>query len=167
MGGAASKQKGSEFERMVCKKLSLWVTNGEKKDCFWRSAMSGGRATVKRGEVRQAGDITAVAPEGHSLTDRYYIECKSYRTLDLASFLVKGTGTLSKFWEVCCREAESHHRSPMLIAKQNNVPILMLTEVLGQKALPFRGRAYVNTKVGLCMIRLFDDVMAQRYTIRV
>ena len=42
------KQKGGEYERTVCKKLSLWVSNGTRDDIFWRSAMSGGRATLQR-----------------------------------------------------------------------------------------------------------------------
>jgi hypothetical protein len=161
--GSASKQKGSEFERAICVRLSLWVTVGKKKDCFWRSAMSGGRATVKRGEVRQAGDITAVAPEGHSLTDYYYIECKAYRTLDIASFLVKGVGVLSKFWEVTCREAKSHGRHPMLIAKQNNMPILVLTEA--KSTAQHTGLAIVSTSNGPCLLRKFDDVMSVPYRV--
>jgi hypothetical protein len=76
------KGKGSSFERKVCVLLSLWVTNGKKKDAFWRSSMSGGRATihVKRGDKnRQAGDIAAVAPEGHQFTDVFFAECKHVR----------------------------------------------------------------------------------------
>lgn len=120
------KQKGSAFEREVCKKLSLWVTGGKQKDVFWRSAMSGGRATRDK-DVRQAGDITAVAPEGHILTDNVYIECKHYKDLNLASFLLEGRGVLAQFWRKTCTEAVIRGKIPCIIAKQNAKPTLFIT----------------------------------------
>lgn len=126
-----SKAKGSQFEREVCKALSLWVTHGQREDVFWRSAMSGGRATVahKKGQSnRQAGDICAVAPEGHALLANFYIECKHVKSLDLDSFFVKNTGALAKFWEVAYRGASlSGARTPMIVAKQNGWPILVFS----------------------------------------
>jgi hypothetical protein len=131
MKKGGGKGKGSAFERKVCVLLSLWVTNGKKKDAFWRSSMSGGRATihVKRGDKnRQAGDITAVAPEGHQFTDVFFAECKHVRNLDIASFFTKGIGRLAKFWAQAKKQAAQHDRRPMLIAKQNNQPVLVVTE---------------------------------------
>lgn len=124
------KAKGAGFERDVCKRLSLWVSGGTKEDCFWRSAMSGGRATVgaRKGKdlARQAGDITAVAPEGHSLTDRYYVECKHVRNLQIDRFIVTGTGNLAKFWATAQKEADRYGRVPMIIARQNMLPTILL-----------------------------------------
>ena len=164
MKGGGSKAKGSNFEREVCKKLSLWVTNGKRKDCFWRAAMSGGRATVarKRGEtVRQAGDITAVAPEGRVL-DGFYIECKFYKDLSLESFFLHGKGMLAKFWRVAVREAASHNKTPWLIAKQNNRPTLLLTECQ-QVGVPLFGQLCARTSTtldaGRCDVWLFEDVL--------
>lgn len=124
-----SKSKGSAFERDVCKQLSLWVSKGKHKDLFWRSSMSGGRATVtrKRGSlVRQAGDITAVMPEGHKLTDRWYIECKHYKSIDLPQFIIGGHGHLAKWWARTRSEARLYGKVPVLIAKQNGWPILLV-----------------------------------------
>lgn len=126
----SGKKKGTQFERTVCVKLSQWVSDGDKKDVFWRTAMSGGRATVhrKKGDLhRQAGDICAVAPEGHVLTERYYFELKSYKSLQVAKFLMEGKGILAKFWVKTCEEAESYGRIPVLIAKQNRLPIMLIT----------------------------------------
>jgi hypothetical protein len=162
MGGAASKAKGSAFEREVCKRLSAWLTDGVRPDIFWRSAMSGGRATIarKRGvEVRQAGDITAVAPEGHALTDRVYIECKHYKDLQLDSFVVKGIGMLATFWERTCKEAGARHREPWLIARQNRVPTVLVTPyaplAIGQLACD----SVADIHKPQCTLWLFDDVM--------
>jgi len=161
MRPGGGKAKGASFERQVCKELSLWITDGKRTDCFWRSAMSGGRATVasKKGvDVRQAGDITAVAPEGTELTDKWFIECKHVKTLVLDSFLVKGTGLLAKFWKKCCKEAERHGRLPIIIARQNKWPTLIITNrgTLIDWTAPFiRSRR--------CDITLFHKLTGVRY----
>lgn len=125
-----SKQKGGEFERQVCKTLSLWVSDGKRKDLFWRSAMSGGRATIAgKGELsRQCGDICAISPEGHKLTDPYYIECKFLKDLQMRWFMigVGGRDSLLTFWRQTCEQAKQYKKKPMLIARQNNFPTLVL-----------------------------------------
>lgn len=126
----SGKQKGSAFERDVCKALSRWVSGGEKEDLFWRSAMSGGRATVgrKKGQehARHAGDISATSPEGHVLTDKWYVECKFYKDLAIQSALLKGIGKLASFWREACEQATHYKRMPMLIAKENMSPCIVL-----------------------------------------
>jgi hypothetical protein len=120
-----SKQKGSAFEREIIKKLSLWVSEGKSDDLFWRSAMSGGRATVrsKKGQETASGhgDITAVRPEGNKLTDRYVIECKHYKSIGLDKY-VYGQGPLVEIWE---KLRKGHDKKPMLIFKENRKPIMV------------------------------------------
>lgn len=74
------KIKGSDFEREICKLLSLWWTAGKRDDVFWRSQTSGARATsrAKRGSKThgQHADIAAVDPIGSPLTDVFSIEVK-------------------------------------------------------------------------------------------
>lgn len=130
-----SKQKGAAFEREICTRLSEWITRGAKADCFWRSAMSGGRATFgarTKGEhhSRQAGDICSVSPEGHVLTDQFYIELKHVKDLQIDRLLER-TGALYRFWDIARIEAARYDKRPMLIAKQNNMPILLLLEEHG------------------------------------
>ena len=125
MRAGGGKSKGSGFERLLCKQLSLWITHGEKEDVFWRSAMSGGRGTRLAAKGRDAqnsaGDITATGAEGHQLTDNFFIEAKFYRSLAIEAFLFKNSGTLWKFWNVCVAEAHKHTKAPLLIAKQNGL----------------------------------------------
>lgn len=126
----SKRHKGASFERQICKALSLWISAGRHEDLFWRTAMSGGRATVarKKGKsVRQSGDIGAVARAGHAFTNQWYIECKFYKKIDLDSFIVKGTGKIAKWWKVCRREAKHYKRDPMLIVHQNGWPWLVIT----------------------------------------
>lgn len=75
--------KGSNFEREVCKRLSLWWTELETKprdDVFWRSSISGGRATVRaktgKSTFGSYGDIAAVDPIGLPLLKLVTIELK-------------------------------------------------------------------------------------------
>lgn len=64
----SGKSKGNSFEREICKKLSLWWTNGKRDDIFWRSQNSGGRATVRgksgKRTSNQSGDVSVANDEG-------------------------------------------------------------------------------------------------------
>jgi hypothetical protein len=76
----AKSGKGSSFEREICKKLSLWFTNGANDCVFWRSSNSGGRATVREkvGKKTQGqyGDIACIDPIGLPLLQHTNIELK-------------------------------------------------------------------------------------------
>ena len=139
MKPGAGKSKGSQFEREVCVTLSCWITNGEREDCLWRSAMSGGRATVrgKRGKSTNAqlGDISAITPEGQWLVDRFVIEAKFYADLDIDAFLFKGKGKLIQFWHEVHRIALKEKRHPLLIAKQNRLPAFLISTPVGIEEL--------------------------------
>ena len=72
--------KGSSFERELCKKLSLWWTDGDREDIFWRTAGSGARATVRSKQGKQTagqhGDIAATDPDGKDFLSVVTIEMK-------------------------------------------------------------------------------------------
>lgn len=132
MRSGGGKDKGSSFERLICRELSLLVTNGKRTDCFWRSAMSGGRATLEfdRGLLNQAqaGDISAISREGMWLIDNYQIECKHYKDLGFTSGFLSNTGVLYGFWQSLVKDSARRGKSPLLIAKQNNRPIVVITK---------------------------------------
>lgn len=166
----AVQGKGSQFEREICVRLSEWVTNGEKKDVFWRTAMSGGRATVfkKRGAIfRQSGDICAVAHEGHALTDEYFFETKFYADLNFPAFFIKAKGPLGEFWTRARDEAKSYGLKPVLIVKQNRMPILWIVK---KTHMPKRWLA--NTRIFQvdvvhlgCTIYRFHDIVTSQYAV--
>lgn len=121
-------RKGSSFERNTCRALSLWLSEGTDGDWFWRTAASGGRATIRgdRTLAHAAGDIGASKPEGFALVTRYFIECKHYANLQLGNFLCHKKSKLGDFWEIAYREALKYYRLPILIAKQNLFPTLVI-----------------------------------------
>lgn len=138
-----SKQKGASFERLVCTQLSLWISQNKRDDLFWRSSMSGGRATVqfkKGGQNRtQCGDITAIHPDGNPLTELCLISCKFYQDLKIAGVVVGNKGGLSSFWLECVAEAKRYGKLPMLIAKQNNTPPFICLNDEGMSAFRTKG----------------------------
>lgn len=158
------KRKGGQFEREICVALSLWVSDGVHRDLFWRSAMSGGRATVARqhgGSIRQSGDVCAVAEEGYAFAHKWYVEAKFYRDVGLLSFFTAGTGKLAGWWRKAETEAAKYNKQPMLIARQNRIPTLML--------LP---TDYVSMPINLvavrmnhikCVVFLFDEITRLKY----
>lgn len=77
---AGKSKKGGAFERSFCKQLSLWWTSGLRDDVFWRTAGSGGRATMRRRKgqttVNAHGDIMATDPIGEPLLDVFTLELK-------------------------------------------------------------------------------------------
>jgi hypothetical protein len=76
-----SKSKGGNFERETAVALSLWWTQGERDDIFWRTQNSGGRSTMRSKQRKetegQYGDIAATDPSGKLLLDNWCIECKT------------------------------------------------------------------------------------------
>ncbi len=129
------KQKGTQFERDVCKWFSLAMTKCDRDDLFWRSAMSGGRATLCADRKNQLGDISTIGPEGFALTDSFVIECKRYRQIGLLQFLVSEKGPLSCFWVRLYELANKNKRYPLLIFQEDRQPMLGLVSSDGIETL--------------------------------
>lgn len=129
MRSGGSKAKGSSFERLICKELSLWLSEDKRQDLFWRSSMSGGRATVALQQgitlSSQAGDITAIHSSGQAFIEKFYVECKSYKTLNIPNLITGSGGNFIKFWTEADSEAKKYNKLAFFIAKQNNFPILL------------------------------------------
>jgi hypothetical protein len=154
-------RKGSKFERDCAKQLSLWMSSGKRDDYLWRTSLSGGRATLlgKRGKLApaQEGDLGAIDPAGHNLTSAYIIECKHVRSLGLDSFMLKAKGPLSKFWSKLLKQASLARKQPMLIARQNGYPTIMMVAMatrIDSGTSPIAVLARANA-----VIYLFDEVM--------
>jgi hypothetical protein len=142
MRAGGSKQKGSAFERQMCKSLSLWASSGLREDLYWRSSMSGGRSTiqVKKGKqnTTQAGDISSIDRTGSEFIERFCVECKHYKTLDLIPGIIQNRGALHGFWKRLLKDAAGVKKLPILIAKQNRLPTLVLLTEGGASQLNLR-----------------------------
>ena len=134
MRRGGSKSKGAGYERDVCKRLSLWVTNGKRQDIFWRSAMSGGRATINPLAVKaQSGDISLIDPIGSIIIRLFVIECKRYKTFFFDRLLNgRSTGFL-ELWLKLVGEAKRCGKMPMLICKANHGKEMIVVDGIGVK----------------------------------
>lgn len=161
------KIKGAEFEREICKALSLWLSNGAAEDVLWRSAMSGGRATVARLKGKrlatQAGDISCINPIGHRFAAEFMIECKFYKDLQWHGLLAN-KGKLLEFWKVAKEEATRYSKQPLLIAKQNKMPIYACMTKKGTKMLGLETKCSMILPLTNLYVVLFDDFV--RYAAR-
>ena len=119
------KNKGSEFERRICRSLTKLVTGEEKPEIFWRSASSGGKATIEKEAGNMSGDIMSVNSAGQFIVDLYSIECKFYKDWRFEEFLT-GKGKLNIWWSQACRDAKKAGKNPMLIFKKNRSDIYVM-----------------------------------------
>ena len=120
--------KGASFERDISRQLSLWWTHEKRDDVFWRSSMSGGRATVraKKGQktAYQNGDITATDPISSPLIENVVIELKrgykKWGVLDLLDSAKPEKSTLAGFLAQVEEECKNAGVSAfMLICKRD------------------------------------------------
>lgn len=162
MRSGGGKQKGASFERDVCRRLSLWVSNNKQEDVFWRSAMSGGRATVGHAKGKrmaaQAGDISCIHHTGSKFADLFTIECKFYRDLNYTG-LITGKGHLVEFWHEAMLQGRRYSKHPMLIAKQNQYPPVVCLDKAGYLKLGLEGKACLMVPPLKMRVVLFDDFL--------
>lgn len=161
---AKGRGKGAHFEREVCKQLSGWMTNGARDDLFWRTAMSGGRATLgaRGGNTRaaQLGDVCAIDPLGVPLTRDYVMECKFRASIDLDLFIMLRGGILTGFWEKVTQEAASVRKQALLIAKQNRrEAVVIMPTVSFLQLFPRMKPACADVRVLAVSIVYFDDLL--------
>lgn len=148
MATSRPNEKGADFERSVCTKLSLWVSGGLREDLFWRSAMSGGRANLAHRRARganfkaQSGDITAVHPDGAPLLEVFLIECKFWEDLGLGPMCFKTYGKLGKAWEKTVDQAAEEERLPIMVVKQNRKHPLIILNGQGMYLYSIMRRIY-------------------------
>lgn len=94
----ARASKGARWERLFATQLSLWWTEEERDDAFWRVLGSGGRATNrgKRGKQTSGGygDICATDAAGQPLLDLFVWELKcGYKDCSIQDILDKPSKT--------------------------------------------------------------------------
>ena len=140
MKPGGGKQKGNSFENKIAKMLSLWLSKDIKADLFCRSPASGARATIQfklgKDYAKQAGDIIATGMEGAVLTDKFMIECKHYKNLNLEGLIYDTKAGVPEFWKKLLKECSDHRRLPFFVIRQNARPILLGLSSGGIKYFP-------------------------------
>jgi len=84
--------KGQDFERKICKVLSLWWTDNERDDVFWRTSQSGGRATTRQKSGKRTagsyGDMGATHESGKEFERTFIIEFKKGYNKDVGALIM-------------------------------------------------------------------------------
>jgi hypothetical protein len=117
--------KGSQFERDICRQLSLWWTNGESDSVFWRTSNSGGRATVRSRKGLKTknhyGDIMAVDPIGEPFLNFFTVELKrGYNRHSIADLLDQDKPLYLQWIKKACKEVtEAGSKHWLLIVKRD------------------------------------------------
>ena len=159
--------KGAEFERDICKKLSLWWTEGERDDVFWRTSGSGSRATT-RGKLSidtaySHGDVTFIDPIGKPFIDACLIELKRGYTdsISILDLLDRPSGKmrLVEWWDKAHEEKVfSGRKWTIIIFKRNRREpcVLMCWEMFKQLRDLYGDLEHIRirAKVDLCVIKL-------------
>jgi len=130
-----SSRKGGAFEREFAKELSLWWSDGQHDDWFWRSSASGGRATqrAKAGKttINSVGDISAQSAEAHQLLKLVTFELKrGYNAHTIEDLLDKPKCLLQDFLDQATRQA-SLSGTPYwaLVRKRDRRKALVFTNI--------------------------------------
>jgi hypothetical protein len=124
------KAKGGQYEREVARRLSKWISGGSREDLIWRSNSSGGQFSQKAkttgGYSNQAGDLTSIDPMSTWFMDRFVVEIKTYKDLQVKNIIYRAKSKLIEFWDVHEELAKKVSKIPILIAKELRKPALIL-----------------------------------------
>ena len=119
------KKKGNSFERLISKKLSMWWTDEERDDYFYRTHSSGARFTsrekLNKSTVNQEGDICSTHTDSALFSEKIIVECKHYKNIDITSlFGGESRGQNVRNWWIklndICTKMDKY---PFLITREN------------------------------------------------
>jgi len=156
------KQKGTDFELIVAKRLSRWYDPHTKVDYFWRTHGSGTVATVRKvGCEVMEGDIMSIREETHELFNYVVIECKRVRSLDLLTFLDRKNCDVIGLYE-SSRAKVSSSKVLFLIVKRDYGDTLILMPLLLSKIQ--KCVVVKRDSMSLYLYRLEDVLSMYSYT---
>jgi len=143
------KNKGSQFERDIARRLSKWWMNDNSQDdVFWRTDSSGGRFTqrAKQGKdtVNAAGDISSRCVEGDIFVKNFTVEIKrGYNKLDFLILLDKPSNknhTFIGWWVKLILECTARNTFPVVIFKRDrSETCVAISEFFFEKMLEHYG----------------------------
>ena len=129
------KNKGSNFERFISKKLSLWISDGEDDSWVWRTSSSGARAKTraKKGKTtsNSSGDIKAENSKALIIFENCSWELKNgygaYCILDIIDKKSKNPKQIEKFFIQAKEDCNnSKLKYPILILKRDRCSELIV-----------------------------------------
>ena len=114
--------KGGDFEREICRFLTVWCGGDPKKPYFWRQPASGGMFT-RNADDNMSGDIRSIRPEGDFLTKYISLELKNgypKASFDYHLKCNKSDG-IREHWQQCVDDAGGSNKMPLLIYRKKGI----------------------------------------------
>lgn len=107
--------KGGQFERDICRTLSVWWSGGRHDDLLWRTSNSGGRATVRGRQGKRTtghcGDICSTHKSSLPLVKAITFELKrGYSKASVAQLLDRPETAAQQTFEEFIEQAVSAGR---------------------------------------------------------
>jgi len=131
--------KGGDNERTKSKEWSLWISEGNRDDIFWRTN-SGARATQRNKSSKTTansyGDLVCLDPIGEPFLRICVVEVKKgyNKVIDLLSLIDSNAKkqTLQLFWRQVLKDAENAQKAgwgnePLLVVHRDHLlPIVFM-----------------------------------------
>lgn len=160
-----SKNKGSQFEREVARKLGKALYDDE--DALWRTHSSGGWVKEKTGRVHP-GDIYPIKPVPFPF--EFVIECKNVKSWSLDDFFKDKNNLIIQWWNKLLDDrslaGETYKNyTPLLIVTKNYYPILAISNMVNIIPPPQWAIFHFNTVDSLVIIpfeTLTDELKRSR-----
>lgn len=135
MGNRAAK--GSQFEREICRQLSLWWSGGKADDLFWRTSNSGGRATTrhKSGKSTRShhGDVTATDAFGQPFIRMFCLEIKrGYNRASVMDLLDQASGSKKPLYQEWFEKVDKTRKKAgaiswmLIVRRDRKIPIVFM-----------------------------------------
>jgi hypothetical protein len=156
--------KGNNYELKINKKLSLWVSGGDRSDLFQRNIGSGATFTsaLKRGvTVGNPGDAQGAHPLAYEFLQCFLPEYKHWDDLEIQSAMWKEKGEFIKVIRKTKEQADATGRYYFLIVRQNYWPILLFTPSVAMNDFAKRFRIYHRLWRGQVFGCLFDEFVVR------
>lgn len=138
------KNKGGSYERLISKKLSLWYSENEYDDIFYRTQSSGARYTLRKKVGKethnQDADITSTHPVTELFIKKFSIELKHYRDIGFWNIITRGKGAnVFTFLDEHVKTSKELSKEPILIFRQNYKPDVLITSTYLYEILAEQG----------------------------
>lgn len=142
--------KGSDFERKLCKIFSLWWTNNERDDVFWRTSQSGGRATERQKKGKKTagsyGDMESKHTISKPFEKTFLVEFKKGYNKDISTLILidgrQKEPVLLKWWKKNeqIRLQCTRPYSLLIFQRDHRHPCIMMTNELFSKLEMYCGK---------------------------
>jgi len=161
-----SKRIGNNYERVISRKLSLWLTHNQSDDVVWRDIGSGNKATIRKKQNKESiwqGDIVPIDLQYKYFFDVFAIDTKSYKEINWLFINNKNnkSNTILQQWIKVVNDTKG--KVPLMIVqiRDRKTPetIFMPSNIILNDSLNFLQYIFAETKKYNCKVFILEDFL--------